>query len=550
MRRFRCDPWLAASLLTAALFCAYGIHWGRAECWNNDEIALRPLNGLHPGYFYKPPFHIYLNHLLVSYPMHLAERIAKQLYLHTPVRFNEARLIGSRLLTAGLFLGTIAFLFAISLAFYGRFAARVIALLAATSAGFIAFAHFLTPDSPLLFWMAGAAYFSGRIVHSGKTRDYILAGVFAGLAAATKYNGVLVAIAIPVAHLFSPNCREWRSLFDWRMLLSAALVPISFVAGNPYAVLDHKKFVADFMYTYSVTPGYGQQGGPGYGKFLLTLPEILGLPGTIVVAFCIAASLVLLIRRRDDTRNARIGFCIAASVALIYYLSLGSFIRVPARFVLPAVPFIILMTGPFLAVLETRGRMVVQLLIIPVIGYNAICCLFVGKRFSDDPRLAAQDWMIAHARGKTIQSSYMSPHWTKLYRLRGVEFQADRPPAEPAPPNSTVDWRLPATTGRKELFRKVFAGNHWIEEGISIEGDPDQTLFSVAGQAARNPDLISIYSADVEVPVESVSAYYNDLLAEKSGYKTLFHGTTPEVSPLVYPKIIDCLAGTITILSR
>lgn len=550
MRLFRYNPWLVAILAAAALFCAYGIHWGRAECWNYDEIALRPLNGLHPGYFYKPPFHIYVNHLLVFYPVHLVERVAKVLYFHTPVRFNEARLIGSRLLTAGLFLGTIALISAISRRFYGRFAALIIALLVATSAGFIAYAHFLTPDSPLLFWMTAAAFFSARIAQAGKTRDYVLAGVFTGLAAATKYNGVLVGVAIGVAHLFSPNCRDLRSVFHWRVLLGLALIPLSFVAGNPYAVLDYKKFAADFMYMSSVTPGYGEQGGPGYGKFLRTLPEILGVPGTIVIGFCVAASLGWLIRRRDETRNARIGFFIAGSVALVYYLSLGSFTRVPTRFVLPMVPFLILMTGPFLTALESRARTLVLTLLVPVTLYNVVCCLFVGKRFSDDPRLAAQDWMIAHARGNTIQSSYVSPHWTKLYRLHGVEFEADRPPTEPAPPSSTIDWRMPATTGRNDLFRKIFAGNQWVEQGISIEGKPDEGLFSPAAQAARNPDLISIYSADVEVPVDSVRDYYNDLLAEKRGYKIVFQGTTPAVSPLLYPKDIDCLFGTITILKR
>lgn len=550
MRRFRCDPWLAAILAAAALFCAYGIHWGRAECWNYDEMALRPLNGLHPGYFYRPPFHTYVNHLLVFFPVHLGERLAKQLYFHTPVRFNEARLIGSRMLTAALFLGTVALIFAISLRFYGRFAARIIALVFASSAGFIAFAHFLTCDLPLLFWMAAAVFFSARIAQSGKTRDYVLAGLFSGLAAATKYNGVLVGAAIGVAHLFSPNCRDLRSIFHWRLLLGGALIPIAFIAGNPYAVLDYKKFSADFMYNYTVAPRYGGQTGVGYGEFLRALPEILGLPGTIVIACCVAASLVVLFRRRDQTRNARIGFLIAGSVALLYYLALGSFARIPVRFVLPAVPSLILMAGPILAILENRARTLVLLLLVPLTAYNVICCVFVGKRFCDDPRLAAQDWMIAHARGKTIQSSNVSPHWTKLYRLHGVEFAADQPTHEPAPPNSTIDWRMPVANGRTELFAKVFAGNKWVEEGMWVEGRPEEPVFSAAAQARRNPDLISIYSPDVDVPIEFVRNYYNDLLAEKLGYKTVFHGTTPEVSPLLYPKFIDCLPGTITILSR
>jgi hypothetical protein len=441
-------------------------------------------------------------------------------------------------------------IFAIALQFYGRFAARIIALVFATSAGLIAFAHFLTCDLPLLFWMTAAAFFCARIVQSGKTRDYALAGVFAGLAAATKYNGVLVGVAIGVAHLFSPNCRNLRSVFHWRVLLGGALIPIAFVAGNPYAVLDYRKFIADFMYTYTVTPRYGVKEGLGYGEFLRTLPEILGMPGTILIALCVGASLLVLMQKHDTTRNARIGFLIAVSVALVYYLSIGSFPRVPTRFALPTIPFLVLMMGPVLAFLETRARVLVLLLLVPVTAYNVICSLAVGKRFSDDPRLSAQNWMIANARGKTIQSSYTSPHWTKLYRLRGVEFWADRPPEESAPPNSTVDWRMPVANGRMDVFKKDYAGNRWVEQGVWVEGRPEQDVFSPAGQAQRNPDLISIYSPDLDVPVEFSRNYYNDLLGEKLGYKIMFQGSTPPVSPLLYPKFIDCLAGTITILGR
>lgn len=550
MRGLRCDPWLAAILAAATLFCVYGMHWGRVECWNFDEVALRPLNGLHPGYFFKPPFHTYLNHLVVFFPVHVGERLAK-FFIHAPVRFNEARLIGSRLLTAGLFLGTIAFAFAISLRFYGRFAARIVALLFATGAGFIAFAHFLTCDLPMLFWMMGAACFAARIAHSGRTRDYVLAGLFSGLAAATKYNGVLVGVAIGVAHLFSPNCRGLRDLFHRRVLLGLALIPLGFIAGNPYAILDFKRFSADFMYNYTVAPQYEGQSGVGYGEFLRALPEVVGIPGTIVIVLCLLGSAaVVLVRRGPETRNARIGFLIAASVAVLYYLALGSFARIPTRFVLPAVPFLILMAGPLLSALEMKRRALVVALLVPLTVYNVICCAFVGKRFSDDPRLAAQNWMIAHARAKTIQSSYISPHWTKLSGLRGVEFAADGSPHDPAPPNSTVDWRMPVANGRTQLFSKIFAGNRWVEEGMSVEGKPEEMVFSEAGQTVRNPDLITIYSFDVEVPVEFVRTYYNDLLAERLGYKIAFQGTTPAVSPLLYPKVIDCLSGTMTILSR
>jgi dolichyl-phosphate-mannose--protein O-mannosyl transferase len=71
---------------------------------------------------------------------------------------NSAKLIGSRLVTIALYLGTIALAYGLSRRSYGRFSAVIIAFAFATSAGFVTYAHFLTADTPLLFWMLARAF--------------------------------------------------------------------------------------------------------------------------------------------------------------------------------------------------------------------------------------------------------------------------------------------------------------------------------------------------------------------------------------------------------
>jgi len=66
--QYRFDPALAAALVLASLFCFHGISWGRVECWNLDQMAMRDLAGLRAGDYSKPPFHTYLNHILVIEP--------------------------------------------------------------------------------------------------------------------------------------------------------------------------------------------------------------------------------------------------------------------------------------------------------------------------------------------------------------------------------------------------------------------------------------------------------------------------------------------------
>jgi 4-amino-4-deoxy-L-arabinose transferase-like glycosyltransferase len=135
-----------------------------------------------------------------------------------------------------MFLGTIALTFAISRNAYGLFAARIIALLFATSAGFIAYDHFLSTDSPLLFWMMLSLFFAQRISASEKISNYVLAGFLAGISTATKYTGLAVGIAIVVAHLTKID--HWRELFfSRRLAIGLAMVPIGFFTGNPYALI-------------------------------------------------------------------------------------------------------------------------------------------------------------------------------------------------------------------------------------------------------------------------------------------------------------------------
>src|SRR3981081_4897543 len=99
-------------------------------------MAWRVMHGLRPDTYLKPPFHTYLNHFVVLRPIARAEFVSKKL-LRRDVNLNEMRLLASRLLVVGMFLGTIALGLPDSRQAFGLFAARVTALLSATHHGFI-----------------------------------------------------------------------------------------------------------------------------------------------------------------------------------------------------------------------------------------------------------------------------------------------------------------------------------------------------------------------------------------------------------------------------
>src|SRR5207249_2335897 len=185
----RVDPLLVAALSLAFLFCLQGITWGRVECWNRSQIAMRGLRALRPSDYMKPPFHTYVNHLFVVWPITAVMKIARVPKERMKIS-NPAKLIGSRLVTIALYLGTIALAYGFSRSSYGRFSAAIIAFAFATSAGFIAYAHYLTVDMPLLFWMLAAVWAAYRLVSDPSTRNYAIAGFLIGIATATKYNGM------------------------------------------------------------------------------------------------------------------------------------------------------------------------------------------------------------------------------------------------------------------------------------------------------------------------------------------------------------------------
>ena len=545
----RLDPLLVAALSLAFLFCLQGITWGRVEDWNRSSIALRGLRALRPSDYMKPPFHTYVNHVFVVWPITAALKIA-QVPTERMKIANSAKLIGSRLVTIALYFGTIALAYGFSRRSYGRFSAAIIAFAFATSAGFVAYAHYLTVDMPLLFWMLAAFWAAHRLISDPSTRNYAIAGFLTGIATATKYNGVAVGIALLVAHLLATKGESLRRIVLNRQLgIGVSMVLLGFLFGCPTVLYEPKRFWHDFIYNYTVAPRYsGQPDRANYVGALGRIPEVVGMSGAILIAGLAILSCILILRRRDFSDAATRGFTLSSAVFLLYFLKIGAFPRAETRYVLPAIPFMILMIGPALQTLERRKWILALLL--PVLIYNCVCSYLVGRRFNDDPRLKAQLWMVNNVpRGSVIESSGTCPHWSKLPNFDASEINLGRPDRPSPPAQDITDLRLPLMPGRVELFRKVFP--EWVQPLVAEkEGNPDPGLFTAAALEKRNPNYIAIYSPDYRVPGEMVRRYYGDLITGKFSYAIVFDADTPRAPKWIYPRTIDHLRGRITILQR
>ncbi|MGH8223583.1 MAG: ArnT family glycosyltransferase, partial [Woeseiaceae bacterium] len=250
--------WLAVAL--TAVLCANGIWWGGPEIWNADQMAFKDFfrEGhlpFSPEKFDKPPLLSYINFFFSMVPR---EAVVVGLELITGKEYGDSLNFLSvwlaKLLQLLFACGSVYLMWRIAASFATRGAAMISALLLATSAGFIVQSHLITTDLPLVFFMLLAFRGAQRIVTRGDMRVYVLAGVLAGLTGAMKYNGLIVGIAIPVFHAF--RAYEGKLLpviFNRRLIAGVAAVPAGFLLGNPFALIEYRRFATDLGYLFKTS---------------------------------------------------------------------------------------------------------------------------------------------------------------------------------------------------------------------------------------------------------------------------------------------------------
>ncbi len=546
-RIFTLDRFLIIALIIGFLLCVHGLAW---KYQHPDQMALRPLfiQGrlpFNPGWFHKPPFHTYFNYFLSVLPITFMGKIINL----QANQVEEIKFLWSRILTYFLFLGSIILIFQIIKKSFGTFAARIVAIIVATSAGFIAHSNFLTADIPVMFWMLLAFYFSHSILFSSQLSNYLLAGFFTGIATVTKYNGLAVGITIVVAHIlvysFNRNqslnvCKQM--LISNKLFIGLLMVLVGFIIGNPFSVLDYHTFKYDFIYNYTVTPVYEGQTGHSYSYFFSRIIEVIGLPSFLI---CIIAGLLALyfsfVNREQSIETATI--LLILSVVFLYYYKFGSFPRLETRFVLPIVPFFIMLSAPFWNYMK-EYKVILPIILASIITYNLVCSFYVGNRLLGDPRLVAEVWVKDNIPDYSyIESDIYIPSWSfiKQGKLREV-------------------W-TPFVSGRERLFAKVFSGNILITgtEEDRLHEDEMVAWYSLEKLKNRKPDFLAIdslyYRRFTEPGIKrdlypSMNQYFQDLLNENYPYKIVFEKSSKVPPFWIYPKYIDFLDNKITILRR
>lgn len=533
LRPFR-DAWLAVALLLGVLLGAQGLTWGTYDCLNLDRMALnnvvakqRPL--LHPGSFFKPPLYTYMNHFLARVP---AQTLASNLFwIPKGERFDlylKLRLVLARFWNLVLFGGCVVIVYDLARKFYGVTSARVAALLLATSAGFIPYQVYLTTDLAVVFVMLASFACAAAVAQTPTMGWSIAAGILAGMAGATKYNGLAVAAALPLAHLIGSRGNPFLDCLKRPSAWACGLaVPVGFLLSNPYSLLDFGSFKSDFLYNYKVTPVYGGETGvQGYGRYFNSYFEIFGWPGVIFILAGIAVGLFVVAGSLKKSQAWKL-WLLALVVGGFYTWKIGSFPRVETRFVLPSAPFALLLAAAGFGAMM-RARWIAIPALAAVLIFNLACGWWVGEMFRGDPR----NGMLAYARAHIPRDAV-------------IEVSASIPRLADLPDRDFELVKIPSGYKRWARFSEQFAEDGDVMRIVTKRKETSGLdWFTPEARKIRNPAWI--FWSDIDID-DDTRPYYEALFRENPDYRMVMDGSSPELPLWVYPRHTEFLRNRATV---
>jgi hypothetical protein len=235
---------------------------------------------------------------------------------------------------------------------------------------------------------------------TGNALHTAIAGLIAGLAGSTKYNGLGAGLpfAVALAQRAVDDVRARSAVVAGRHLALGSLVfgaaaAIGFFGASPFILIDWPRFVDSVSGVAShVAEGHGVSMGRGWLYYAsVVLPAAIGWP---MFAAGIAGMLTLFVRR---SRDAAVLF----AFPIAYYLVAGRGYTEFARYIIPVLPFLciaaawLIVTG--VRVLARDARPATRGALITAASF-AIVAPTAAKTLAFDRLLATTDNRIVVAR--------------------------------------------------------------------------------------------------------------------------------------------------------
>lgn len=366
---------LLGILLVGLILRLWGVTYGFPFIYSVDEPALqRSAYGIrfeaNPHHFDWPHLHFYINYALymgVSFFRTFIRWIGlKDFSTQTfPLLWRDPLIFyfSSRVLNALMGALTVIPIFLIGRLLFNKKVGYLTAFAMAIFPYHVWNSHFALVDVPMTFWFVWSVYFSSLILKTGQKKFYMLAGIFAGLSASTKYNGgyaVLVIVLASIMYMYSTgiivfSVAKTKLAFKLTMgfikhlvfLAMAGLASLlAFFAGTPFALFDFDTF------TRSDGPQgafwqFSNVGKVSNSTFFTQLQETLTtkFPVELGLTFLIIFELYFIYLLFSKKTKEKLFIFLPG---LIYFLYITSFAKNRIHYYMLTFPFICLVVGFFM----------------------------------------------------------------------------------------------------------------------------------------------------------------------------------------------------------
>lgn len=308
----------------------------------NRAVAMLRTGDLNPRFFDYPAFYIYVQMVVAAIRFMVGALRGEWGSLAEPGLLEF--LLWGRAVTATLGTLTVVVVHQIGLRWNRRYALLAAGLMAVIPLH-VRESHFVLTDVPVTFFVALTLLAALRAHERPTLSRFALAGVAGGVAAATKYPGVL-ALVLPLLAVYMSDALSSRIRTALTVITASA---VTFILCAPYTLLDLDGFLdgyAKLMMSYAG----GTSGTPGWEVYLKHLRQSFGWPAYIAVA---AGSMVAFLRAIRGPWRAQ--WVLLLVFPLLYFWFISAQALIYGRYLLPLVPAACLLAAA--AVMPVAARL-------------------------------------------------------------------------------------------------------------------------------------------------------------------------------------------------
>lgn len=440
------------SILFMALVLRFiGLKHGFPFIFHPDEptivrSALGIRFDINPAHFDWPHLMIYLNYFLFMIFAKLRDVVVNlgykpQVMSLLPLVWNDDLIFYflSRAFSAIFGALTVIPVYLTAKTIFGKKAGILAGLAIAITPFHVWHSHYSLGDVPMAFFLSWSLYFSSKVLFKNETRNYIWAGLFVGLAATTKYNGLLIVGALILAHIMRVLSEKEEKLINLKVIkdygLAAAACVVGFLAGTPFAVLDWETFIrtdgpkgALWQFTNVGKVDFVTHLKQFFEVITYTLPDDFGY--TIIVLFMSAVIFVMVnaIIKKNLWLNKDLLFFVLVGLGLIFYIS--GLEKTRSHYFFVSYPAVIVGGVGFLsqqleiARYKYKNLVWISMLVIPF--YLSV--MGAIKFYRIDTRQQLYYWVLTN-KFVITKSVVMDEDLRPIFRKAGVETEkVDAPP--------------------------------------------------------------------------------------------------------------------------